>query len=1070
MLNNKISRLALATCFAMGVSLPAMAADTASNIRGQIVGPQGNAVTDATITIIHEPTGTVTEVSVGAEGQFLARGLRVGGPYIIKVDSGKFADDIEQDLYLNVGETLRFNRTLQSAADMERIGVVGNASYYRSAGANSEFGAKEIANAPGISRDLKDVLRQNPMAVVGTDGISMSVAGMNPRFNTFVVDGISQNDDFGLNSNGYPTQRSPISIDAVESVALNVSPYTARLGGFTGAQINAVTKSGTNEVSGTVFYEMTNDSMAGEGLTRADEDGVREKVEQKFEEKTFGGTIGFPIIKDKLFFFGSYESFDAPKSAEWGPEGAGFGNNSDITEAELQRVRDAAASIYGLENIGAYDKTPQEEDKKILAKIDWNINDDHRASFTYQNTKGNLTNNLASNSSSIKLSSTWYNKEEILETYAANLYSDWTEDFSTEIKVAYKDTTSNSNTIDDLGIGQVEVQTYWFPNADEPWKSFGSGDKVTFGTDKSRQANELNNQNLEMRFVGDYYLGDHEIGFGVQYNKIEVFNLFAQNVSGNWSFKSIEDFEQAIVDDFFYSNAKSGNPTDVAAEFNMSTLALFAEDTWNINDDLEMTFGLRYETISMSDSPALNDNFVERYGFANNATFDGKDIWLPRIGLTYILSDDVKLRGGVGRYSGGSPTVWMSNSFSNDGNSLLTYDGGWDNAWGTPDFGDVPSDAQDGLVGGDGNTNSLDPDFDLPSDWRASIGFDSTWDFGALGQDWFFGGEFLYIQKENDVAWVDLARREVKTDDSGRVIYETWDPLANNGVGGNTDRYDLMLTNAEEDGTSKTLSFTLAKSWDMGLNMRASYAYNSVDEGNQGSSSTATSNYQYTPVQSDRNGTSMGPGYYETPHRFTVSLGYETEFVAGYASSFNMFYEAREGNPLTWVLGSYKDGGFGDQSAFYGSSYYLPYIPTDADDPLVEYNGLTYEEFKKAIDEIGLSKYAGGIAGKGTSNQPWVHQLDFRFTQELPGFMDGHKGILYFDVKNVLNLMNDDWGRVETQSYGSKKLVDHNYNPETGVYSYSVPYGQDGLETDNYNSYDVNKSTWQLKVGVKYKF
>ncbi|RPA46311.1 TonB-dependent receptor [Shewanella vesiculosa] len=1056
LLNHKMSRLALATCFAMGIALPAMAADTASDIRGQIIGPAGNAVTDAKITIIHQPTGTVTEVPVSANGQFTARGLRVGGPYIIKVDSDVFADTVEDNVYLGLGETFRFNRTLEAISAMERVGVVGNTSYYRSAGSNSDFGEQDIANAPGISRDLKDVLRQNPMAVVGTDGISMSVAGMNPRFNTFVVDGISQNDDFGLNSNGYPTQRSPISIDAVESVALNVSPYSARSGGFTGAQINAVTKSGTNDLSGTVFWETTNDSMAGDGKDQDSGDTLT----QDFEETTFGGTVGFPLIKDTLFFFGSYENFDAPKSAEWGPKGAGFANESDVTSEELIRIEQIAQSVYGLDSIGGYTTSPQEKDEKILAKVDWNINDQHRASFTYQSTVGNLTNNMSSNSSSLKLSSTWYDKEETLETYAANLYSDWTDDFSTEIKIAYKDTTTKSKTIDDLGIGMVSVQTFE-----------KSGDKVIFGTDSSRQANELNNQNLELRFVGDYYLGDHDIGFGAQYNSVEIFNLFAQDVLGNWEFDSIDNLATGTVDGFRYQNATSGNPNDVSANFNMDTLALFVEDTWDITADLELTFGMRYETISMSDKPAINENFVNRYGFANNETLDGQDIWLPRVGLKYLLSDDVTLYGGVGRYSGGSPSVWISNSFSNDGNSLLSYNDGWNPAWGTPDFGNVPADAQAGLVGGDGNVNAIDPNFELPSDWRASIGFDSTWDLGALGDNWFVGGEFLYIQKENDLAWVDLARRQVKTDATGRVVYETWDPLANNGAGGNTERYDLMLTNAEEDGSSKTLSFSIAKEWDMGLSMRAGYAYNSVEEGNQGSSSTATSNYQYTPVQYDRNGTTMGTGYYETPHRFTFSLGYDVEFVAGYNSSFNLFYEAREGNPLTWTLGSYRDGNLGDQSKFAGASYYLPYIPTGADDANVEYaGGLTYEEFKAAIDEIGLGQYAGGIAPKGTDNQPWIHQLDFRFTQELPGFTDEHKGILYFDIKNVLNLVNEDWGVVEYQSFNNAKLVDHDYNATTGVYTYSVPFGQDGIETNNYDTYDINKSAWQLKVGVKYKF
>ncbi|MEI6858339.1 MAG: TonB-dependent receptor, partial [Shewanella sp.] len=990
---------------------------------------------------------------VGADGQFAARGLRVGGPYIIKVDSDKFADDLVQDLFLNVGETLRFNRTLQVVSDLERIEVVGNASYYRSAGSNSDFGEKDIANSPGMNRDLKDVLRQNPMAVVGTDGISMSVAGINPRFNTFVVDGVSQNDDFGLNSNGYPTQRSPISIDAVQSVALNTSPFSARIGGFSGAQVNVVTKSGTNELSGSVFWEMTNDSMAGDGKNQ----DTDEALKQDFEETTFGGTIGFPLIEDKLFFFGSYESYDAPQAAEWGPAGSGYANDSVITSDEVDRINSIARDVYGLDDIGTYSATPQEEDEKILVKLDWNINEDHRASFTYQSTVGNVTNRVSDDAYDLNLSSFWYNKEEDLKSYATTLYSDWSDSFVTEIKLAYKDTTSSSNPVDDIGIGQIIVGT--------------ESGYVNFGTERNRHANELDNQNLEIRFVGDYYINDHNIGFGFQYNNLEVFNVYATDTMGSWDFASIDDFENGIVDRFRYQNAESGNSDDVAANFNINTLALFVEDTWDITYDLEMTYGVRYETISMSDSPSLNQNFVDRYGFANNGTMDGKDIWLPRLGLTYVLNDDVTLRGGVGRYSGGYPTVWMANSFSNDGNSLLSYNSGWNDAWGMPDLTQVPSEAQDGLVGGDGNTNSLDPDFELPSDWRASIGFDSTWDLGALGQDWFFGGEFLYIQKENDVAWVDLARREMTTDDTGRVIYETWDPLANDGAGGNTSRYDLMLTNADEDGTSQTLSFTLAKSWDMGLSMRLGYAYNSVDEGNQGSSSTATSNYQYAIVGEDRNGTTMGSGYYETKHRFTLSVGYDVEFIAGYNSSFNMFYEAREGRPLTWVLGSYNSTGFGDQSSFAYSSSYLPYIPTGADDVNVEYaGGLTYEEFKAAIDEIGLSQYAGGIAGKGTDNQPWIHQLDFRFTQELPGFLEDHKGILYFDVKNVLNLMNDDWGVVEYESYGSKTLVDHSYNAETGVYTYSVPYGQDGIDTDNYSTYDINQSAWQLKVGVKYKF
>ncbi|GLP95065.1 TonB-dependent receptor [Paraferrimonas sedimenticola] len=1048
--NKRLSQLAVATCLALGVALPSFASETASNIRGQIVSTDGVAVTDAKITIIHGPTGTTTELKVNEQGNFVARGLRVGGPYTIVVDSDSHQDDMAENIYLNLGETLRFTRELSDATAIERIAVVGSRIPLQGAGSNSEFSAKDIANAPGISRDLKDVVRQNPFAVVGEDGISLSVAGLNPRFNTFVVDGVQQNDDFGLNSNGYPTQRSPISIEAVESVALNTAPFSVKYGGFTGAQINAVTKSGTNEVKGSVFYEFTGDQLAGNGYHP--DDG--RKLEQQFEETTWGGSVGLPLIKDKLFFFGSYENFDAPKSAEWGPDGSGFANKSNVTQDQLDEVREIAERIYGLNNIGDYNANPVEKDEKILAKVDWNVNDDHRVALTYQQTTGNVTIGTSDDARDLNLSTNWYDKEEILKTYAFNLYSDWNENFTSEFKVAYKDVTSRRNPVTPNNMGQVEVKT-------------GTG-TIVFGTEESTHANELDNQNLEIRFVGNYLVGDHEIVFGFQHNDLDVYNVYGRHTMGTWSFDSIEDFENGVVENFEYQNHESGDKRRVGANWSMTTTALFIEDIWSPMLDLDVNFGVRYETIGQKTAPDVNQNFVDRYGFANNATFDGKDLILPRVGFKYYFNDDLTFKGGIGRYSGGSPNVWMSNSFTNDGQRVLAYNGGWQPEFGLPDFTKPPQGAQDALMGGDGNINTIDPNFKMPSDWRMSLGFDSTLDLGFMGEDWSLSGEALYIERQNDVRWVDLARRVVNIDDTGRVVYETYDPLTGE-VG--TDRYDLMLTNALEDGSSQNLSLALSKEWDSGFRIRGTYAFNKIKEGNQGSSSTAESNFQYTPVQYDRNGTTLGPGNYETPHRFTLTAGYDREFFDGYNTGFNLFYEARSGRPLTWVLGSYRDGDLGDQSRFNSSSYYLPYIPTGADDKNVEYGyGLTYDDFMAAVNELGLGKYAGQIIPKGTSEQPWVHSLDFRFTQEVPGFTKEHKGVLYFDIKNVLNLVNKDWGHVKYQSFGSKKLVDYDYDPETGVYTYSVPYGQDGLETQNWNTYDLNKSTWQLKVGVRYVF
>ncbi|GLP95064.1 Oar protein [Paraferrimonas sedimenticola] len=1070
---NRVSAIALATCLAIGSAVPVMAAETASTIRGSITGPNGEAVTDAKLTIIHGPTGTVTELTVNDEGNFTARGLRVGGPYTIVVDSDEFQDDLAENIFLNLGETLRFNRQLSDVQAVERITVVGSSTQYYAlnGGSNSEFSRQDIDNAPGLNRDLKDVVRQNPMAVIGNDGISLSVAGINPRFNSFVVDGVSQNDDFGLNSNGYPTQRSPISIDAVESVALNTSPYSVKYGGFSGAQINAVTKSGTNEVKGSLFYEFTGDQLAGKGVSQDEE---RKDIEQDFKETTWGGTIGFPLVKDKLFFFGSYENFDSPQRTIWGPAGAGFPNSTSFTVDQYNEVLGIAKDVYGLDNIGVFDGRAQEKDQKILAKIDWNITDDHRAAFTYQNTKGNVTNATTERSNSLRLSSYWYDKEEILNSYSLNFYSDWTTDFTTELKIAYKDTKSNRNPVTNTGLGQVEISR-------DALGDPADTNNLTFGTERSSHSNVLSNNTLEIRFVGDYLIGDHELGFGFQYNDVEVFNLFMQDSLGTWEFNTIDDFRNKTVGRFGYQNTESGNPNDAAAKFNLKTLALFAEDKWLLTDDFELTFGLRYERFSMSDSPSFNQNFFDRYGFANNATFDGKDLILPRVGFTWYLTDEFTLKGGVGRFSGGYPNVWMSNSFSNDGIRVLRMDNpafpdtNWDPNWNL-DFANVPPEAQALLVGGDGNVNALDPNFKMPSDLRASLGFDWTVDIPVLGDEWYVGGEYLHIQKENDVTWVDLARRPVDVNFAGRVIYETYDGKLPEGMDSPTNRYDLLLTNAEQDGKSQTLTFTLAKSWDNGIRFRTSYAWNKVTEGNQGSSSTATSNFQFPLTQFDRNGTTLGPGVYEVPHRFVTTLGYDTEFFDGYKTGFNLFFEAKAGHPLSWVLSSFRDGDHGDQASFNSSNAYLPYIPTGPDDPNVSYSGgLTYEDFKQTLDSLGLSKYAGQIIPKGTSQQPWTRQLDFRFTQELPGFMDDHKGVVYFDIKNVLNLLNKDWGWVRYERFASKTLVDHTYDPNggpngDGMYTYSPAFGRPANEFNNWSTYDIRRSTWQMKVGIRYVF
>ncbi|MDC2888438.1 TonB-dependent receptor [Psychrosphaera algicola] len=1053
----KRSALGLAVAAALNVA-PVMADETSSAIRGVVTGNNGSLVTDAVITILHEPTGRVTTLKVNEAGNFNAKGLRVGGPYKIVIDSDEYKDSEISDVYLQVGKTLRLSPVL-NLEEMETITVTGARIVSDNRGGGASFGLREIESTPSVDRDLKEVLRLNPLVNIGAGSESqMSIAGSNPKYNSFSVDGVRQNDDFGLNGNGYPTQRSPISIDAVEQVSVNVTPFSVTNSGFSGGQVNAVTKSGTNEFHGSIFIEKKSDALAGD-VKDPFSDEERD-ITPEFSEDVWGFTVGGPIIKDKLFFFTSYEKYDATAPIEYGPDGSSAPNSTDATVASYNEVVQIAKDVYGVD-AGNWEVAPTEEDEKFLLKLDWNINEDHRVSATYQHTTGNSIRNQSSSGSELRLSSHWYNKEETLDNLSVHLYSDWTMDLSTEFKIAFK----NVETIQassSKAFGDITVAT----GLDSRGRPAGN---IAFGSDQYRHGNELDNQTLSLRFAGEYLMGDHVIGFGIEHESIDVRNLFAPDSLGRWEFDSIEDFRNKEAAEFFYSNAYSNDSEDAAAKFNFGSTSLFIEDAWAITSDFEVTAGLRYETIHNDDKPAYNENFDNRYssmGIRNDVSLDGLSIILPRISFVWDVDFDTVVRGGIGRFSGGRPNVWISNAYSNDGVTYTTFnDGSIDDSLflSNVDIKQVPTDVQNSLVAGDGNVNVTDPDFEMPSDLRTSISIEHTFDIPAVGEGFVASAEFIHVEKENDVHWVDLTRKEIGTTaDGGRIIYEPIDYL----TGERTNRYDLMLTNADKNGTSDIFTTSLFKAWDNGVTLNMSYTNQDITEGNAGASSTAKSNFRYVPAVS-RNVPHIATSDYEIEHRFVLNLGYTTEFFAGYDTKFNLFFERKSGSPYSYTMGAFRDGDLGDQSSFYSDGYYLPYIPTGADDPNVIFDGISYEDFAELVEKSGLSGYAGGYVPKNVGRTPWRTRMDLHVEQEVPDFMKGHKGSIYFDVKNLLNLFDEDSGLVLNKQYQNQGIVDYDLDDQ-GRYVYDEPFY--GRETDNFDQIVVEDSAWLVKVGIKYRF
>lgn len=1043
----KFKHLAIAVTLALGVSNVAFA-NTSSAIRGNVVTAAGENAANATVEILHVPSGTRSTATTNDAGAFTSSGLRVGGPYTITI-RGAQGSKTYDNVFLALGEQFRLTAQLES--DVERIAVTGSSLVYaNNTGSSSFFNNKDVENAPSFNRDLKDIIRNNPLVnISGADG-TISVAGTNPRFNSIAVDGIGLNDDFGLNATGYPTTRSPISLDAIDQLIVDTSPFNAKDSGFQGAKINAVTKSGTNELSGAFFFEKQNDSMAGKyqipnSFNRASLD---------FDEETWGGTLGGALIKDKLFFFGSYEKYTSPQASGWGPAGGpGVANPTNVTLAELTEVAEIAQRIYGID-IGGWAVSPITEDEKVLVKLDWNVNDDHRAALTYQRSNGNQINNTTDAPATLKVSSQWYNRSEIMDSYAFKLFSDWTNDFSTEIFATYQDRETGQQSLSTLP--QVFIRV-----------AGDSSRQVAFGSDHSRHANELSNKATILGFDGTYLMDEHKVTFGYQFKQTEANNLFVQYSRGSYTFNSIADFENRVALNLRYQNAPSLNPNDAAVAFKNAEHALYVQDEYALTSDLLLSFGLRYERLSTSDVPAFNQAFFTSKGFDNRENLDGLDIVLPRFSFKWDANDDLVVRGGIGRFSGGQPSVWAGNAYGRNG--LSQVDTGTVSASSrgniTPemraallnvDVNTVPDSFLDYVRNGaESEINFNDPNFEIPSDWRFQVATDYSFDIGAMIPNVLWSTEYTYVKPENSAFWKNVNAGEVfSTTQDGRKLYRT------------TDKAALMLTNADAEGRSHIITTSLDKKWQSGVRVNMSYTHQDITNATVGSASTANGNFGNN-IAINRNETLIGTSPYETKHRFVLNLSYETELFDGYTTTFTSFFERKSGKVLTYLanINTASQVAFGYDGSSGGM---LAYIPTRDDPQYLFANEATKDRFYNTIAAMGLSDYIGSYLPKGGFNSPWVTTWDISVRQQVPGFLEGHKGELYFTIDNFLNMIDSSSGRVFDNQFGSMNLYQVTaVNASTGQITINPFTSRGG---NNWERFNQMESTWRLKLGVKYRF
>jgi hypothetical protein len=791
------SRTLLSAAVAIVVAAPALAQNTTAAIGGQVTGVDGKPVAGASVSIVHKESGSSNKLTTDAEGRYSARGLRVGGPYTIVVVKGN-DKNTRDDVYLQLAESLSLDLTLGGAA-LETVVVTGAAnSKFNSAsmGSGTTLGRKELDAYASIGRNLQDYARSDPrLSQTDKERGEISAGGQNSRYNSITIDGVRTNDTFGLEANNLPTTKQPISIDAIQSVQVNLSNYDVTQQGYTGANINAVTKSGTNEVKGSVYYVYRDEGMGGQRYNKTSDSYFSFLP---FKEDTKGFTLGGPIIEDKLFFFTSFEELKSNRAQpEFGAVGSQL-TNVAISQSSIDALKSAASSRYGI-NAGDSTGPTTLSAKDYLFKVDWNINEQHRANLRFARTEQSDTNNgsfSGYSATGLQLTSQWWDQKKKIDTVVGQWFADWTPTLSTEFKLSNRDYNSVPQNYTDL-----PAMAFQYTGAAPAGSPAGvnTGSRfLNFGTERSRHFNVLDTKTVDAYLGATWTLDAHELKFGADLDSNKVYNAFFQNTKGNYtfscqnssatylySFGSINcatatpaQIEAAILENFNKGRPTSyqvqvpvsgGSLDNGIAQWTLRDTGVFLQDTWTASKQLTLTAGVRLDQLSTSDKPQFNaaasapkvagsvtgsgSTFaVTRntggFGLDNSATVDGQQLFQPRVGFNYAMDaankQKAQLRGGFGLFQGAAANVWLSNPYSNTGLATRIV------ACGTLGFAACPpgggifsADPQNQPTSFAGSSPASNVDFienglGQPSVWKANLAIDAELPWGGLvvGAEW----------------------------------------------------------------------------------------------------------------------------------------------------------------------------------------------------------------------------------------------------------------------------------------------------------------------------------------------
>ncbi len=1009
--------------------------DTSSSISGSINVP------GATITVEHVPTGSTKSSAANDSGNFNFSGLRPGGPYVITASAAGFNTERVDNVYLTLAESNSFDVVLVSSTAIEDVVVTGVRSGISSSGPGSTITADDIALTASIDKGIGDFLkRDSRFAIQGTfRDVQISALGSNNRYNNFTIDGVAANDPLGLNANGFASVRNPISVETLAQIRVDFAPYSVTKGNFGGANINAVTKSGTNEFEGKVYGYDTDQTNVG--------DVLGEPVNQ-FSDETKGFVFGGPIIEDKLFFFVGYE-----ESERFSPS-----NSQPIAaedEAELRQLQDFLLSRYNYDSGWPIFNAPPETQEQTLIKLDYSINDNHRVEYIYQETQDINIREYDRPNLNYVFSSHYYvypiDREKNTFTYVGDI----SDDLSVEMKysdIVYK------NDQDSLGgenFGHHRI-------------TLSSGEYAYPTSEQYRSANETNIDEQILNLKATLLRGNHTISVGYDKHDKFVSNLFIAFENGRWRWDSVDDFVSGNLDGLntlLVIKPVDGNLMTGAAIVDIDMSTFYIEDVVDVSDILTLNFGVRVDNIDQPENTrGYNAAFEGLTGFSNTAPLESTVIQ-PRfgykldIGGSKLISgmdrvEGAELSGGIGVFSGRVPQVWMTNPAANTGVATI-FAGSW-----MMDFTGIDiRDYYDGLnlqallpdsaaneygpnsdlsaYAGAGPAVANHPNFQVPSDLKLSMDLTLYLRGGARLTANYIKSEVIDAINFTD-AGVE-AQEPIQISADGRAIYE-------NGYTQNT-----VMSNTSKGGM-ESFSLSIDKQFDNGVNAFASYT--TVDSSAlwDGTEARAQSLYRGT-ARAAALQPSMGKSAWNTDHRLIAGLDYVMNEGSRKATTFSLFWNAQSGRPYSYTWYRYDLFDYDDNV--------LAYIPGPGD-PNVVYSGVSENLVLDHIERLGLSGLAGQIAPRNIGNADYYRSLDMRIAQEIPGFMDDDKFTIYFDAVNILNFFNDSEGLRYFKGFTSEILETDGLDDEgrwiiTGI-------------RDDRSFIDNNSSSYRFQLGFSYEF